>query len=394
MSTILVDQGDRQSTQPSVCPPTSPPAADEQSAPVTEFVKEDIDEQLTGASDAWDDMFAIPLQTSAAPESLPMTAETAPFAGLGFSALASGLGVGLALDEQFHDLLSSILDPADVIPIDGLVVDGSAPKDVTPALPASAFEVDCMPTIFSRSQGVSSIVPEVEDPAKICDIDARIVSYPLVAPLNDQQQDEASESSAPDFALPEEQPHLESDILVLEQGLSQVDTRTESGVPETVVRQPQRPLEPSLPNWVPPSSIEPPIPLPPAEASSLSASPSIPQDETTHRIAEEHAELEDVEDPSSASESEAEDGSPSPPTPLVRRRSGGLHDRIICSYERRTYYGSRPCSEQWQAFIAASPLRANRRPFWGATNKCPSSLSSLIACSVCPRLFPSALSLN
>ena len=94
-------------------------------------------------------------------------------------------------------------------------------------------------------------------------------------------------------------------------------------------------------------------------------SPSTLQEEIVHPIVEECTEEPGHTDsaPCLVDEQEVEDesvtaGVPVPPsTPLIGRRSGGPRDRIALPHERQMYYGPRPPSTQWQAYLrAGSPM--------------------------------------
>ncbi|KAI1784459.1 hypothetical protein LXA43DRAFT_213354 [Ganoderma leucocontextum] len=322
-------------------------------------------------------------------------AETAPFAGLDFSTLAFGPGADLALDEQLRDLLFSVPDQANAIFVDDPIVYDSVPQDMASVLPVSA-SVDGISVVFSQVNEGDIAASRAGDHEEMREVDTGSVSCPLVTPSNDEQQEQHSEASALGYARLEE-PQLESNISVLAAGSPQADSRTEPSVQEAAFLQPQPPSEQSLPaDWVPPPLVDLAGPFPPARAPT--PPPSVPLDGVAYPVAEEHTEEpEHVEGaPSPASEQEAEDGSSAPDvsvpsTSLVRRRSGGPHDRIACPHEKRTYYGPRPCSTQWRAFLQACPSRVNRLPSWNVTDKSLSPSSSSVAPSPACLCGPSRL---
>ncbi len=300
-------------------------------------------------------------------------AEAAPSAGLDFSALASGLSADPALDEQLLDLFFSLPDPTNDVTIDGPIVDESVPQHVASAPLVSANGDGCTPDISPQGYECDDVVWRAEDSEEMHEVDAEIVSCPLAIPSNDEEQDRSSEACAFSSALLEERPQLESDIPVLAAVSLQAHTGAEPSLGGDAFLQPHPPSELSLPlGWGPPPLVDLSAPLPPARVPT--PPPCVPQDATTLPVAEEHTEqLDHVEGTSPASEPEAKDGSPAPElpapsTPLVRRRSGGPRDRIACPHEKRTYYGPRPSSEQWRAFLA-SPPSVSRLPSWSVKSK-------------------------
>ncbi|KAM5544462.1 hypothetical protein V8D89_002122 [Ganoderma adspersum] len=433
VNTIPVVPGELESTQPFIgLHTTSIPTTYDQSPPVTELVTVDMDQQFTGPAKAWADLFANAAQAATAepsrleadtqepsvsvsdftfqffpnPTLLPSTidpsaldfsvevqkmsdadttlthddaamdeeihfspAETAPPTSTESSAPPFGLGAEIVLDGPPSDWLFSILDQENMFDID------SVSQNAALALPVSGGVDGCVAdTIPQICEGNSAVLKEA-DHEEMGEFE--VSSYPSGTSSNEEQQDHSLEASALGFAPFDKQPQLESDISDIAAAEPRAGART--GVQEEAFFQTQ-PFEQSLPaGWAPQPLVELAAPLPPTTIPT--PPPYVTQEEVVHRAAEERTEeLAHIESaPSLVGEQEAEHESPAadvsvpPSTPLVRRRSGGARDRIACPHEKRTYYGPRPSSAQWQAYLHAGSPRVERPPSC-TTNKSSSPL--------------------
>ena len=429
---IPIDQGALESTQLFIgLPTTSLPAAYEQLPPVTEFVTVDMDQQFTTPAKAQTDLFANPVQAATTEASLPEAntqepsvsildftfqplptstlppstihpsaldfcveapqifdagttltrddagmgeeipfspAEPAPFTGIDLSADPSGPGPEMVFDGLSSDVLLSIPDQENMFTVDF----GS--QAAVFALPLSGSVDGCVPDMFPQTHEGNSTILKEADHGEMGQVDVDVSSYALGAPSSDEQLEYSVEASAPGYAPFDEQLRLESDISALAAAGAGADTRTESSVQEEAVSQAQPSFEQSQPvDCAPLPSVELAVALPPTRIPT--PPPSVPQEEIVHPVAEEPKdELVHIESASSLiDEREAEDESPAPSMPVVRRRSGGPRDRIAFPHEKRTYYGPRPSSMQWQAYLRAGSPRVERSPSC-ATKKSSSPL--------------------
>ncbi|PIL29467.1 hypothetical protein GSI_08409 [Ganoderma sinense ZZ0214-1] len=444
VNAIFANQAELKSMPPSIGFPTAPPpVVHEQPSQGYEFVEEDAGQQITGVATAYDDLFAISVEAPTVEQSLPRaegpsvftpdyTFHTFPTSSLppatvdpsalhlyteaqwesGTIAAGSPLphddaamdqGVHISpaetpsaidldsapdpnhpLYEQHWNSWSSIPDQKDAFDIGVVLQDTAHAPSVTGSVdehvPVS------LPQVQEGDNVTSSAEEEREEEREI---ETETISYPLPASSNDEQPDHVPEVPTPVDVPQEEQPQLEPDVPVLVAGSPRANPMTEPSLQDVTLVDSQPPSGPSLPSAGVPQPL---INLTPARVPT--PPPSVHQEEIIPPVAEEPTEepahvggtFSSVSEQAVEAASAASDVPAPPSTPLVRRRSGGPHDRIACPYERRTYFGRNPSSAQWNAFLQASPPKVNRVLSYNASK--PPSPSLLTSPTTRPAVHP------